>query len=243
MRALLTILLFVLSLTGFAAQHFDKGIRAYEEKMYDSSVVYFCASLEETPNDVSAYYNLGLAYYKSKQYGNAIWSFEKVLKLAPDDQEARDKIIIAYTALEKPTAWTPVLNRLESALYSVSGTTWSVICIVLSLIIAMVIVSFVRIRQVSSRKLSLFIGIFAFLLLIGSIYFAAGSSEYAERTTHGVIIKKETTAYEQPDVASSVKFFEGDRLELADVSDSTYAKVVSPSGDDYLIMRSDIAFI
>ncbi len=245
MKRILTLLACAVSLFGFAGSNFDEGIKAYQDSNYVQAIEKFQASLAETPNDVASYYNLGLAYAESKQLGKAIWSFEKVLKLSPADVDAKDRIETCYATLNPSIAWEPRLNRFTSLLYGYSGTTWSVFAIVLSVLLSLCVIFFLRTREISTKRLFLALGFLSLVTLIASVFIAAGASKHAEETRFAVVTKAKIPTYDSPKKQSSVQLKEGDQLELLEdeLISSEFIKVSSHSGDTYLVKSTDVDFI
>lgn len=245
MKRILAILVFVVPMLSFAGSNFDEGIKAYQDSNYVQAIEKFQASLAETPNDVASYYNLGLAYSESKQFGKAIWSFEKVLKLSPADVDAKDRIETCYATLNPSLVWEPRLNRFTSLLYGYSGTTWSVFAIVLSVLLALCVIFFLRAREISTKRLFLALGFLSLVTLIASIFIASGASNHAEETRFAVVTKAKIPTYDTFKKRSVVQLKEGDQLELLEdeTSASTFVRVSSRSGDTYLVKATDVDFI
>ncbi len=245
MKRILALLVFVVPLFSFAGSNFDEGIKAYQDSNYRQAIEKFQASLAETPNDVASYYNLGLAYAESKQFGKAIWSFEKVLKLSPADVDAKDRIETCYAALDPTVSWEPRLNRFTSLLYGFSGTTWSILAIVLSVLLSLCVIFFLRAREVSTKRLFLALGFLSLIFMIASVVIAAGATNHAEETRFAVVTKAKIPTFDTPKKRSSVQLKEGDQLELLEdeTSTSTFVRVSSRSGDTYLVKATDVDFI
>lgn len=66
--------------TKDAAEYFQIGTIAKENKNYRDAEVYFSKYIEKFSNDVNAYYNRGYARFKLKEYKKAISDFSTVLE-------------------------------------------------------------------------------------------------------------------------------------------------------------------
>lgn len=66
---------------------FEKANTYYENKAYDSAVVYYEKILESGFRGSDVYYNLGNAYFRINKLGLAILHYEKARKLAPTDTD------------------------------------------------------------------------------------------------------------------------------------------------------------
>lgn len=245
MKQFVLFIAFLIPMASFAGSNFDEGIKAFQDSNYVLAIEKFQASLAETPNDVASYYNLGLAHTEAKQYGKAIWSFEKVLKLTPADADAKDRIQVCYTKLNSGKVWQPRLNRFQSILYGFSGMTWSILAIVFSFALALFTILFLRVKDVSYRRLFVVLGFLSLCFMIVSIFVAYGASSYAEQTRFAVVTKASIPTYTESNKISSSILKEGDQLEILDteITGKHYIKVASQSGDTYLVKATDVDFI
>lgn len=229
--------------TVIAGSNFDEGIKAFEKKEYNLAIEKFRASLENTPNDVASYYNLGLSYHEVKSYGSAIWSFEKVLKLSPSDAAAKQGIDRSYNALNPKQQWEPRLNRMESALYGFSGSTWSIVAIIFSVLLATCVILFARTKSLSSKRLYFILSGLSLLVLVFSTLTAIGSAGHAASTNYAIVTKESIPTYKSSKKANSAKLLEGERLLLLDDKKSGLLNVSSVSGDTYYVKAKDVDFI
>jgi len=244
MRLIAFIAIFTPMIT-LAGSNFDEGIQAFQDSNYVLAIEKFQASLAETPNDASSYYNLGLAFTEAEQYGKAIWSFEKVLKLTPSDADAKEHIQTAYAKLNSGTTWEPRLSRFKSILYGFSGMTWSVLAIVFSFALAICTILFLRMKDLSYKRLFVALGFVAFCCMISSILIAYGASNYAEQTRFAVVTQERIPTYKDSNKISKATLKEGDRVEIleSEISDKDFIEVSSHSGDTYLVKKTDVDFI
>ncbi len=245
MKTVLACILLLAPLFSFAGSNFDEGVKAFQDSNYVLAIEKFQASLAETPNDVASYYNLGLAHTEAKQFGKAIWSFEKVLKLSPADSDAKDKIIACYAQLNPSITWEPRLNRLKSALYGFSGTTWSILAIVFSCLLAIFTLFFFLMKEISYKRLFIALGFVSFCGLISSLLISYGATNYAEQTRFAVVTKTNIPTYKNAQTLNNHLLKEGDQLEILDdnFSDKTLIQVTSKSGDTYLVKAVDVDFV
>lgn len=230
---------------SFAGSNFDEGLKAFQDSNYVLAIEKFQASLAETPNDAACYYNLGLAHTEAKQYGKAIWSFEKVLKLTPSDADAKERIQSVYGKLNPGKTWEPRLNRFESILYGLSGMTWSILAIVFSFVLALCTILFLRVKDLSYKRLFVALGFLTFCCMVGSVIIAYGASNYAEQTRYAIVTKESIPTYKDSNKLSEATLKEGDQVEIleAEVSEKDFIEVSSSSGDTYLVKTTDVDFI
>ena len=230
---------------SFAGSNFDEGIKAFKDSNYVLAIEKFQASLAETPNDAACYYNLGLTHTEAKQYGKAIWSFEKVLKLTPSDADAKERIQSVYGKLNPRSSWEPRLNRFQSILYGFSGMTWSILAIIFSFTLALCTILFLRVKDVSYKRLFVAMGFVTFCCMLGSVIIAYSASNYAVQTRFAVVTKESIPTYKDSNKISDVTLKEGDQVEILEVeiSDKDFIEVSSHSGDTYWVKATDVDFI
>ncbi|MDG1333052.1 MAG: hypothetical protein P8P74_12035 [Crocinitomicaceae bacterium] len=245
MKQFIVFIALLFPLLGYAGSNFDEGIKAFNDSNYVLAIEKFQASLAETPNDASSYYNLGLAHTEAKQYGKAIWSFQKVLKLTPSDADAKERIQTVYAQLNPGMVWEPRLNRFESILYGLSGMTWSILAIVFSFALALCTILFLRMKDLSYKRLFVALGFVTFCCMVGSIVIAYGASNYAEQTRFAVVTQESIPTYKGANKISKATLKEGDQVEIleAEISNKEFIEVSSQSGDTYLVKTTDVDFI
>ncbi len=112
-----------------AADWFQKGYDANENKEYDKAISFLLRAIELKPDNVGAYYNMGIAYGKQNNYTKAIQSFQKAIKVDPDyasaynnmglDYKAQGDYTKAIQSFEKPLSWILMMK--------ISITTWGLL--------------------------------------------------------------------------------------------------------------------
>lgn len=237
------VILGILPLTAIGGSNFDEGIRAFRAKKFDVAIKDFLSATDEDSTNVSAYYNLGLTYMEVKEYGEAIWSFEKVLKYSPNDGEAKERIRKCYEELDSSLTWEPRANQLESALFSFAGNTWSIICILLSVLTALCIILFKRTAQTSLRRLYLGLGSLGVIFLVISLIVASRSSTYVSDETYAIVTEASIPTYKDEKTAGSVELKEGERVQILSTEKNGFKKVQTSSGASYLVKKDDLAII
>lgn len=83
----LTSLLFLCAYGSQAEHLYNKGNVFYENKEFDSAVVYYEQALDQGILNSSLFYNLGNAYYRLENQGRAILNYERASKLNPRDKD------------------------------------------------------------------------------------------------------------------------------------------------------------
>ena len=234
------------SLASFFAvgqNEFSEGLDAYAKKNYGEAVEKFEHVVSTAPADVSAWYNLGLANIGRMKYGEAIWNFEKVLKLTPNDGEASEKISYCYTELYNDRLWAPRLNSIEASLYSYSSTTWSIVSICLSIILAVSLIVRAKQKHQSLRNtLTLIASILAFLM-IGAIAVGFKSQHHATESNVAIVTKTTIPTFIEAGKTAKSSLREGTRVEFITPAESEFIQVVTDQGENCMVRLDDLSII
>ncbi len=222
---------------------FSEGIDAYNKKEYGTAIEKFEQVTTTEPNNVSAWYNLGLSNIGMKEYGDAIWSFEKVLKLAPNDSEAAQKISHCYSELYTDRIWEPRLNSVESSLYSLSTTTWSMISIGLSCVLALLLIFRSRQNHRSIRNTFTLISVVFGALTIGSIVVAMNTHNYISSSNFAVVTKTSIPTFIEEGKTAKTSLLEGTRVELIEIKENDFVEVLTDQQETHLVNKKDLAII
>lgn len=237
------ILLTGLSSLYSAANSFNEGVIAHSDKNYPLAIEKFTQVIQETPNDISAYYNLGLSNIGNESYGKAIWAFEKVLKFTPNDSEAAEKIDYCHMQLHPSEEWSPILNSLEAGLYSISSNMWSYASILMSVLFCLSIVFFKRHKALSIKRILLISAFSSVLLLLFATLIASGAQSYQKGVNHAIITQPFIPTFIDEGNTAKTTLTEGSRVKLIDTDSLEYVRVLDNIGDEYLVRFEDLAFI
>lgn len=103
MNRILSILFFVFcSVVCFASDVnpvWQKANNFYQQKQYDSAIVYYQQMAASRPGNAPLYYNLGNAFYRSNKVGPAVLNFERALRIDPDFAAASDNLTLTQSRI------------------------------------------------------------------------------------------------------------------------------------------------
>ncbi|PZF71389.1 tetratricopeptide repeat protein [Taibaiella soli] len=104
MNRILSILFFVFcSVVCFASADINpvwqKANNFYQQKQYDSAIVYYQQLAASQPTNAPLYYNLGNAFYRSNKVGAAVLNFERALRIDPDYSAAADNLTLTQSRI------------------------------------------------------------------------------------------------------------------------------------------------
>lgn len=245
MKALFYIIsVILLTQSAMSQSSFELGNKAYLDAGYKKAIAHFERAIEDEPGNISAYYNLGMAHQQNKSYGKAIWAFEKVLKMDPRDQKAEEQIMHCYFELYGPESeWSSTIGPVERIIYSVSSFSWSVTCILFSILLATLIV-IKSYRKNSGKRYFPFFAVTLGLALILSGYFAYQSNLYESTHSYGVITKKKVpTSLNDSAKSSGPELPEGKRLRILEFNKDGHCKVKDDNNNVYIVALENIDII
>jgi tetratricopeptide (TPR) repeat protein len=179
---------------GFASS-FDDGLKAANEKKYKQAIHEFEEVTKEEPRNSAAFYNLGNAYYKNKEFGKAIWAYETSIKLSPKNAEAPVNIELCYRELSNGNSWQPSISGIQRLIYGVGSTTWAVLSVLLSCLIAYSIFSLLKHKNTPWKRFHVMALFGESILFIGFLIAANSSANYPENQDFGIITSKTSPCY------------------------------------------------
>jgi tetratricopeptide (TPR) repeat protein len=179
---------------GFAAS-FDDGLKAANGKNYKKAIHEFEEVTKEEPRNSAAFYNLGNAYYKNKEFGKAIWAYETSIKLSPKNAEAPVNIELCYRELSNGNSWQPSISGVQRLIYGIGSTTWAVLSIILSCLIAYSIFSLLKHKNTPWKRFHVMALFGESILFIGFLIAANSSANYPENQDFGIVTSKTSPCY------------------------------------------------
>ena len=174
---------------------FEEGIESYNNKDYSVAADKFDSIVSISPENRGAVFNLGMARLQNKEYGKAIFAFEQILKFNPNDTEAKDNIRECYFQLDPNYYWEYRLNGFQSILYSISPNTWAVFSILSSLLIAFMIVLFVKNNSPTLKRTALLTGFIFTIILLFSLITGYFSKQHKTNHNFAIVLNKEAQTF------------------------------------------------
>lgn len=214
-NSIILFLAVISALSSYASELFDQGLKAANQKNYSKAIDLFEKVVDNEKGNVSAYFNLGNCYYKSKKYGKAILSYERVLKYSPCDSEAPLNIELCYKKIGSTITWTSNTNGIQRMIYGVNPNKWAYLAIFWSFLLAFTILSFIRMKKTSWRRLMFFLMFGNSILLIAFTIAAGSASSYLTNDKFASVTKKSIPTF-MNDLGekAQLQIQEGTKLEL-----------------------------
>ena len=197
MKKALLFFLLLLSINSFADVPYNKWWQKantfYQQKNYDSAVIYYEKLASLSPENAAIFYNLGNSYYRLNRIGQSVLNYERALKLNPDYKEANDNLELTQSRIInriQPSGdvffvlWWNSLTRTSMA------EAWAILALAFFLLTLLIIV-FRRIGRAPSWLMPQFAGFTLTFCLVGIVlaYSAANKKESHDRA---VIMEQDT---------------------------------------------------
>ena len=98
-------------LVAFQSNYYEQGMKALDQKQYQSAVDDFLKALEAEPQDYTVRFNLALAYSLLSKDTEAVSEYQKVLELKPDLYQANLNLGITFVRLKQAARAVPYLTN------------------------------------------------------------------------------------------------------------------------------------
>jgi len=158
--------------------------RFYQQKSFDSAVVYYEKIAEYQPANEVLYYNLGNAYYRLNKIGFAILNYNKALRLKPDYKQASDNLALAQNRIKgrlpelQEVFFIRWWNQLSLPAYA---SSWAILSLVVFLLLLGVIFWNKHKRQVVIHQGIMYALVGIFLCVLSLAYVSAQQNENPEK--------------------------------------------------------------
>lgn len=217
-RALPLVTLFIsLSFASQAEHLYNKGNKFYENKEFDSAVVYYEQALNQGVSSSQLYYNLGNAYYRIDKKGKAILNYERAYKLDPSDPDIEANLKFARMNITDkiPEPERSVLEVFLDYLHDMISLKHQLILIIVLLFIISICFSFSLFIRGNRRLWFVYSAILS-LLILATLSLSAGIKIYKlEETEHGIILEEKVDAKNAPDGGKTLfSVHEGTKFQI-----------------------------
>ncbi|MCO4814272.1 MAG: hypothetical protein KC454_06140 [Flavobacteriales bacterium] len=225
--------------SAYSGQTFEDGVVLFNKKEFKKSAAKFDSIIQYEPNNTGALYNLGMAKMKNEKWGEAIWAFERVLMSTPNDVQTKLMIEECHYEIDPNFVWEYRLNGMQSTLYSFSSTSWAIMAILCSIIIAVMMTLFNRSNNRSSKRLLGIIGVMSFLLFILSIFSGYSTKKHRTANNYAIITEKSVTSIDKQKTIG-----EGSLLELIDSSpEDSIIRIETEEGELLSFAADQMSFL
>lgn len=192
---------------------------AYMNNNYVEAIEGYESLISQGWESADLYINLGNAYYKRGMNGKAILNYNKALKLAPGSESAKFNLALANAGSVDKIEEIPVffLKRWIAGIGTLfSGNGWAVMSLVWLALLSAFTVAYILGWSLGLRKIGFYGGLFSFILLAGSVYFASGLRSIALAPSEAIIMSEAIAVKSSPEAGSKDVFIlhEGTKVKV-----------------------------
>lgn len=179
---------------------FDKGNGYYEEKKYDSAVVYYEKVITEGMENTALFYNTGNAHFRNGSIGKALLYYEKAQQLSPNDEDIRANIIYVKSQLvdkipEPKTSFLEVIFGFFHKMFTLETQLWLIFLFLMILSSGFIALSYIG----QNKRLWVIYGMVVVLILTLFNGGSAGKKIYdIENTQYAIVLTTVVDALNEP---------------------------------------------
>lgn len=213
----LLILLFSQSFASQAEHLFNKGNKFYENKEFDSSVIYYEKSIDQGVKNSALYYNLANAYYRTNQSGKAILNYERAHKLNPLDADIEANLKYAQMNITDriPEPEKTILTTFLNYLHNLISLKHQLIIIVSLLFIISICFS-ISLYIKGNKRLWLIYTAVLSTMLLSTIVVSAGIKIFTlENKEFAIVLEERVDAVNAPNGSKTLfSVHEGTKFQI-----------------------------
>jgi tetratricopeptide (TPR) repeat protein len=146
------------------SSEFTEANSLFHQGMFEEAIQTYNHYLQDNPTDAHAWYNKGLAHQQLNELPKASFSFEKAFHIDPNEQKIQESLVSVYEQSSIPESWQNPLNSIELKLFRITGFSWIILTICLSMITSFLLYGWIKGRKKSKLAMSvitLFLAVFA----------------------------------------------------------------------------------
>ena len=200
----------LIALIGFAgkvkAQNAEilakQADESYRNAKYTTAIEQYESALATGKGSATLYYNLGNAYYRNEQFAHAILNYERALRLRPSMHDAKENLALAESRTTDRITELPQLFivRCWTVLTDhVTPSTWRLILIFLTFVLAVAMVLFHLGRSLSLRKGALISIVIVVIIWIAVLAIAITSTRHFNAHSEAIVMDDAVTVKGSPE--------------------------------------------
>jgi tetratricopeptide (TPR) repeat protein len=201
MRLILITYFFSVVAFGFAQDKdslYNKGVEALSTKDFGKAQKYFSQNIAGTPS-FEGYYNLGYSFAEQKKWIHSLWATEAALKYEPTNSQAIYNAKFSMKKISPDAVWNHPYTWTKRIILSIGETTWFILMLVSSLIVAASIYFLLSIKKENSKKIwsKRLVIPFTILLVLSAVCFNEVLNHFDENR-YAYSVDKESALYISP---------------------------------------------
>lgn len=235
-KTLLILPVLLISLCALAAtdpQSEKQAEEFYREGKYNEAAEIYRKLRASGMESAILYYNLGNCYYKLGENTQAILNYERALLLDPSDASARYNLKMAQQAIVDKIEVLPELFLVrwyKGFVGYFSADQWGYISVTLFILFLVMAALFFYSPSVGIKKTGFVVGIIAFCLTVGTMFFAMQQDKKVTDREYAIITTPSVTVKGAPDNSGTSLFLSHEGLKV---------RVIGQLGDWYNIRMAD----
>lgn len=220
---------------------------AYQQGDYTTATSSYKILLDSNYSSVDLHFNYANSLFKSGKNALAILHYEKALKINPSSADAAYNLKIANDKTVDKIERVPELffYRWWKSVYNFfPADSWAkiMICILIGALLGF---GFYKVSSnLSIRKFGFSMTVTGLILALFCGIFAASQKNYAQQSTHAIIMRSTVDILSAPSSGSSQLFVlhEGTKVKMEDKTEG-WLKVSLPNGNQGWIVKKALAEI
>lgn len=196
---------FVYADANAAASAVERADSAYNRKNYAEALQLYNAALSQEGASSNLYYNIANTYYRLGNTGHAVIFYRRALAFDPSNSDALSNLRFVKSHIANtPEDDSSFLGNLHNGIIRlVSPNTWAIITLVLFLITAGCVASYLFANNIALRKTGFFGAIVLFVITIYGIVLSADSADAADVHNSAVVIVPTANLSSTPGISGS----------------------------------------
>lgn len=209
----------------------QKANNHYQQKNYDSAIVYYQKITAYHPENAVVYYNLGNAYYKQNNIGHAVLNYARALRIDPNCKKAEDNLILTQNRITNRiqkhadiffVKWWKAITRGNLS------NIWSIISLMLFLITLLILAlnRWRRIPEFIATKSAIFLSV----VCVGTLILSYISANRKVNQNCAVVIQQDAIMKETASSAKTLSLIpEGTIIKIENIQNG-WASIKLPDG-------------
>jgi tetratricopeptide (TPR) repeat protein len=236
----------VQAFADIAELNWQNANKFYQQKQYDSAVVYYEKIATLKSSNSALYYNLGNAYYRLNKIGNAVLNYERALFYDPSNQAAKDNLLLAQNRISNRVQVTRDIFFVRWWKYVTQGnhaTFWGILSLFLfGGLLALLVLK--RLGKMPERVpvQVYFIGA---LVLVMTLFWAFIAADNYSDTNLGVIMFNNTpfNSAASPQSKAPLALLQEGTVVSIEQQQNSSLNITLPDGRNGWIQQSAITYV
>jgi tetratricopeptide (TPR) repeat protein len=222
----------------------SKGNAAYQNKQYDSAIIFYDSLLKSNLSNAQVLFNLGNAYYKNNQVSQSVLCYERTLFLDPQFLSAKDNLLLAKNRI--PNALKPLppiffIRWWEKLTASNTASTWAVLSLIIFL--GFIGLLFYSVLKNNFRKIPFQALLFIPITNLFLLFLAFTASKHKNKSNLAVVISPDAKMQKELGSFEGRSMVPGAAAVKVERQEGGWVVVTLPDNREGWMKKSDLAFV